>query len=295
MSNWDGVEEFVMVARTGSFTLSARRLNVSTSHVSRRIQALEDRLGLKLLTRTTRSVKLTDIGSDYLSTVEDLIAGLDEANQRITGAFADLAGLVRVSAAGPFAENVAMPALLEFAERHPKINLEVDINNRNVDLVQEGYDFAVRYGVLADSSLIARKLATRRLACAASPAYLDRYGEPKVPQDLRQHSCILSNSNTWKFQDAETGKGITIRLNGRVRTNSMPLMRQAVAKGFGLAYTPIENIQDMLDSGQARRILEGYEDRSRSHWIVYPERRFIPARVRAAINHLLTALADERS
>lgn len=294
MSIWDGVEEFVMVARTGSFTVSARRLNVSTSHVSRRIQALEDRLGLKLLSRTTRAVKLTDMGSDYLNTVEDLIAGLDEANQRITGAFADLGGLVRVSAAGPFAENIAMPALLEFAEQNPKITLEVDINNRNVDLVAEGYDFAVRYGVLADSSLIARKLATRNLACAASPAYLERYGEPALPQDLLQHSCIISNKNTWQFQDPNNSKGITVKVSGKVRTNSMPLMRMAVAKGFGVTYTPVENIQDMLDSGQARRILQGYEDQTRSHWVVYPERRFIPLRVRAAIEYLLNALAGER-
>ena len=181
MSIWDGVEEFVMVARTSSFTAAARRLNVSTSHVSRRVQSLEDKLGVKLLARTTRAVKLTDLGRDYLNRVDELIGGIDDANQAITGAFSDLAGPVRVSAAGPFAEAMVMPILLEFAEQNPHITFEVDFNNRNVDLVEDGYDFAIRYGALADSSLIARKLATRQLVCAASPAYLGRYGEPSTP------------------------------------------------------------------------------------------------------------------
>jgi DNA-binding transcriptional LysR family regulator len=207
MSVWDGVEEFVMVARTGSFTVSASRLNVSTSHVSRRVKSLEDRLGVKLLARTTRAVKLTDLGRDYLNRVDELIGGIDDANQAITGAFSDLAGPVRVSAAGPFAEAMVMPILLEFAELNPQITLEVDFNNRNVDLVEEGYDFAIRYGALANSTLIARKLATRKLICAASPAYLERYGEPSTPQDLRQHSCISANNNVWQFLDPSTQKG----------------------------------------------------------------------------------------
>jgi DNA-binding transcriptional LysR family regulator len=190
---------------------------------------------------------------------------------------------------------VRLPALLEFAEQNPKITLEVDFNNRNIDLVEEGYDFALRYGVLSDSSLIARKLATRSLACAASPAYLERYGEPVLPQDLRQHSCIIANNNTWQFKDPNNSKGISVRVDGRFRTNNMSLMRLAVAKGFGVAYTPIENLQDMINDGQARHILQGYEDHSRSHWIVYPERRLIPRRVRAATEYLLNALASERS
>jgi len=294
MSVWDGVEEFVMVARTGSFTIAASRLNVSTSHVSRRVQALEDRLGVKLLSRTTRTVKVTDLGNDYLNSVGDLISGIDEANQTITGAFADLAGVVRVSAAGPFAEKTAVPILLEFAEKNPRITLEVDFNNRNVDMVEESYDFALRYGALADSALIARKLAIRKLICAASPAYIERHGEPSRPQDLRQHSCISANSNVWKFQDPSTQKGISVRIDGRIKTNNMPLMCMAVEMGFGVAYTPIENLQDMIDDGRVKRILGGYENQSRSHWIVYPERRLIPRRVRAAIEYLLAALADER-
>lgn len=295
MSVWDGVEEFVMVARTGSFTISARRLNVSTSHVSRQVKSLEDRLGVKLLARTTRAVKLTDLGRDYLNRVDELIGGINDANQAITGAFSNLVGPVRVSAAGPFAEAMVMPILLEFAELNPQITLEVDFNNRNVDLVEEGYDFAIRYGALANSTLIARKLATRKLICAASPAYLDKYGEPSTPQDLRQHSCISANNNIWQFLDPSTQKGISVRVRGRVKTNSMGLMCLAVEKGFGVAYTPMENLQTMIADGRVQRILNGFEDQSRSHWIVYPERRHIPRRVRAAVEHLLDSLEDQRN
>ena len=294
MSIWDGVEEFVMVARTSSFTAAARRLNVSTSHVSRRVQSLEDKLGVKLLARTTRAVKLTDLGRDYLNRVDELIGGIDDANQAITGAFSDLAGPVRVSAAGPFAEAMVMPILLEFAEQNPHITFEVDFNNRNVDQVEDGYDFAIRYGALADSSLIARKLATRQLVCAASPAYLGRYGEPSTPQELSQHSCISANNNVWQFFDPSTKKAISVRVKGRVKTNSMGLMCLAVEKGFGVAYTPMENLEVMIADGRVLRILEGYEDQSRSHWIVYPERRHILRRVRAVVEHLLDRLEDQR-
>lgn len=295
MSIWDGVEEFVMVARTGSFTVAAQRLNVSTSHVSRRVQALEDRLGVKLLARTTRTVRLTDLGKDYFNRVDDMIAGIDEANQAITGAFSELAGVVRVSVGGPFAEEVAAPILLEFAEQHSRITLEVDFNNRAVDLVEAGYDFAIRYGVLADSNLIARKLATRKLVCAASPAYLERRGEPLLPQELQQHSCISANSAIWQFMDPSTQKGISVRVGGRIKTNNIPVMCLAVERGFGVAYTPIENLQQLIDDGRASRILEGFEDQSRSHWLVYPERRLIPLRVLAAMEYLMDALESERT
>lgn len=295
MSPWDGIEEFVMVAHTGSFTMSARRLNVSTSHVSRKIQALEDRLGVKLLRRTTRNVKMTELGSDYLRKVQDLMAGIEEANQSISGAYADLAGVIRVSLAGPFAEKYISPVLLEFARQHPRINLEVDFNNRNVDLVAESYDFAIRYGVLTDSSMIARKLATRKLVCAASPSYLEQYGEPAHPKELRQHSCLSSNSNTWQFQSPDSGRPIAVRVEGRLQTNSIAVMRLAAEQGFGIAYTPIENLQELIEAKQLHRILEGFEDQSRSQWIIYPERRLVPRRVRMAIEFLLDAFASERS
>ncbi|WP_299142147.1 LysR family transcriptional regulator [uncultured Tateyamaria sp.] len=294
MPDWEGLEEFSMVAQTESFTAAAQRLNVSTSHVSRQVQALEDRLGVKLLARTTRKVRLTDLGADYLARVDELMANLDAVNQSIAGDFADLKGLLRVSAAGPFAETVVMPKLLEFVSRNEGVTLEADFNNRNVDLIAEGYDFALRYGQLTNSSLVARKLATHRLACVASEAYLAQHGVPSHPSDLRHHSCLISNNDTWVFCDPANGKNIRVKVKGRVRTNSIPIMLEAADKGFGIAYSPVENLKPLLDTGRVRRILDGFEDHSRSHWIVYPDRRLMPRHVRAAINYLLDSMAANR-
>nr|WP_299959652.1 LysR family transcriptional regulator [uncultured Roseobacter sp.] len=294
MPDWEGLEEFSMVAQTESFTAAAQRLNVSTSHVSRQVQALEDRLGVKLLARTTRKVRLTDLGAEYLARANELMATLDALNQSIAGDFADLKGVLRVSAAGPFAETVVLPKLLEFVSQNDGVTLEADFNNRNVDLIAEGYDFALRYGQLASSSLVARKLATHQLACVASEDYLERYGEPSHPSDLRHHSCLVSNNDTWIFCDPSSKKNIRVRVKGRLRTNSIPVMLDAADKGFGIAYSPIENLKLLLDAGRVRRILMGFEDHSRSHWIVYPDRRLLPRHVRAAINYLLESMAENR-
>ncbi|MDA5557342.1 LysR family transcriptional regulator [Shimia sp. MMG029] len=295
MALWDGIEEFAMVAQTGSFTTAARRLKVSTSHISRRVQALEDRLETKLLARTTRTVRLTELGAEYYAQIEHVIAGLQEANQSIAGNIEAVSGLIRVSAAGPFAEQVVAPRLLDFAAENPRITLEIDFNNRNVDLVADGYDFALRYGVLSSSSLIARKLVNHRLACVAAPAYLARHGTPQTPQDLRQHSCLVANNDTWLFHNPKDGSPLPVKISGRLRTNNIPLMQDAVRRGFGIAYSPIGNLQPLIDAGEATPILEGYEDQSRSHWIVYADRRLMPRHVRAAIDHLLASFATDRS
>ncbi|WP_247744775.1 LysR family transcriptional regulator [Shimia sp. R11_0] len=294
MSDWDGIDEFAMVAQTGSFTTAAQRMKVSTSHVSRRVQALEERLGVKLLARTTRTVRVTEQGREYLSQIEHVLSALQEANQTLRGDIAELSGPLRISAAGPFAEREVAPVLLDFVEQHPRITLDMDFNNRNVDLVADGYDFALRYGVLTNSSLIARKLVNHRLACVASPAYLKRHGIPKTPQDLRQHSCLVTSNDTWLFQDPDTKAALPVKVSGRLRTNDIPMLQEAVRRGFGIAYSPIGNLQGLIDAGEAELILQPYEDHSRSHWIVYADRHLMPRHVRAAIDHLLTIFAAQR-
>lgn len=291
MAIWDGVEEFSVVAQTGSFTAAAQRLHVSTSHVSRQISALEQRLGVKLLARTTRSVRLTEVGADYLAQVDHLITALQDANQSVGGQDAALSGNIRVSAAGPFAETTLAPLLLDFATQHPQVTLDLDFNNRSIDLVAEGYDFALRYGVLRSSSLIARKLVDHRLACVASADYLHKYGTPQTPKDLADHSCLVANNDVWRFQDPKTDKPLDVRVSGRMRTNNVPLMLEGVRRSFGIAYSPITNVQTLLDEGEAVAILTPFEDRSRSHWIVYPDRHLMPRQVRAAIDHLISAFS----
>ncbi|MEM8812142.1 MAG: LysR family transcriptional regulator [Pseudomonadota bacterium] len=289
MSSWEGISEFLMVVETGGFTAAGRRLDVSTSHVSRQVARLEDRLGVKLLARSTRTVRLTDAGVAYHSKISDLAAGIEEVNQAAAGADAELAGRIRVSAAGVYAEQFVAPALARFARENPRVSIELDFNTRNVDLIDQGFDFAIRYGVLADSGLIARKISGRTMVCAASPVYLDRYGEPEHPNDLRHHACLKTNQDRWSFTDPRSGEIIDVRISGSWSANNGHALRHAAVEGLGIAYSPRVNLASALEAGDLVPILNGYEDRTRSSWIVYPERRHMPLRVRRAIDYLVTA------
>jgi DNA-binding transcriptional LysR family regulator len=291
MSEWDGIPEFLMVVEAGGFTKAGKRLGVSASHVSRQVRRLEDRLGVKLLARSTRVVNLTDAGSAYHARVSDLAAGFDEANQAAAGAHAELAGRIRVSAAGVFAEQRVAPLLAEFASRHPRITVEMDFSTRFVDLVDGGFDFAIRYGVLTDSALIARKLTSRTMVCAASPAYLEGRGVPSHPNELRRHACLITVRDRWLFNSPGDGASIEVRVSGPWRANSGHALRAAAVAGLGIAYAPALNFQTALDEGSLVRVLEGYEDRSRASWLVYPERRHMPLRVRRAIDFVKDAFA----
>ncbi len=290
MHQWDGIEEFLAVVDAGGFTAAAMRLNVSASHVSRQVARLEDRLGVKLLARTTRSVRLTDEGADYHARVADLAAGIGEANQAAAGARAELVGRIRVSAAGPLAEQRVAPVLARFALDNPGVKVEMDFNSRMINLIEEGFDFAIRYGVLAESGLVARRLAKRTMVCAASPAYLAKHGTPRHPGELRNHACLITNNDRWTFADPETGKPIDVRVRGPWRAINPHAIRVAALEGLGVMYAPRIFLGDSED--RLTPLLQGYEDRSRATWIVYPERRHLPLRVRRAMDFVIRELGD---
>ncbi|MEM7677157.1 MAG: substrate binding domain-containing protein [Myxococcota bacterium] len=217
----------------------------------------------------------------------DLMASLDEANQSAAGTHAELAGIIRISAAGVFAERRVAPVLAEFARQHPRICIEIDFNTRLIDLVEQGFDFAVRYGVLRGASVISRKLVGRTMVCAASPAYLAERGRPQKPEDLVAHDCLVTNSDNWIFRSSEPAKTVEIRVTGRWRANSGPALQSAAVAGLGVAYAPELNLQPALARGELVRVLEGFEDLGRSSWLVYPEKRYMPLRVRRAIEFLV--------
>jgi DNA-binding transcriptional LysR family regulator len=291
MNAWEGIPEFRMVVETGGFTKAGNRLGVSASHVSRQVRRLEDRLGVKLLARTTRVVRLTDAGRAYHSRVSDLAAAIDEANQTAAGDQAELAGRIRVSAAGVFAEQLIAPVLAEFASQHPRIMIEMDFNTRFVDLIDQGFDFAIRYGVLAGSAIISRKLRSRMMVCAASPAYLEKRGVPTHPDELRRHACLITNRDRWLFTAPEDGAFFEVKVTGPWRANSGHALRAAALAGLGIAYAPALNLQPALEDGKLTRVLAGYEDHSRASWLVYPERRHMPLRVRRAIDFVTDAFS----
>ncbi|MCG8429521.1 MAG: LysR family transcriptional regulator [Chromatiales bacterium] len=290
MDTFEGILEFVAVAEAGGFSAAAKRLGSSTSHVSRQVSRLEKRLGSALLARTTRSVKLTSVGQQYYEQCKGLLHGLQQANEQISGEQIELTGTLRVSAAGAFAEQFVVPALLEFAEQQAQLSIDLNFNSQAVNFVEDGIDFAIRYGRLEDSGLVARKLIDRKLVVVASPSYLQQHGTPQHPSQLKQHQCLVANSEYWLFDDG--GELVQVRVSGRWRSNNANAIVQACKAGLGIAYMPRSSFLNEIKAGDLQPILEPYWTKRLTSWIVYQNRKFLPLRARLAIEHLLMTFAD---
>ena len=285
MDSFDGIIEFVAVAQSNGFSAAAKQLGCSTSHVSRQVARLEKRLGCALLARTTRLVTLTENGSAYYQQAKVLVAGLQQANEQVNQQQLNLSGTLRVSAAGGFSEHFVAPALMDFAAQHPEITIELDLNSRLVNLLEDGIDFAIRYGELNDSNLIARKLISRPMMAVASEKYLQRHGTPKHPLHLKSHSCIVANKDSWEFN--VDGKKETVKVKGRWRSNNANVVLDACKRGLGLAYMPKSTFTNAVENKQLVPILEPFWGQGTSSWIVYQNKQFMPLRVRLAIDFLI--------
>ncbi|RVU86361.1 LysR family transcriptional regulator [Leucothrix sargassi] len=289
MDNFDGIIEFVSVAESQGFSAAAKKLGCSTSHVSRQISQLEKRLGCALFARTTRLVSLTPTGLNYYHQCRDLVTGLQQANEQINIEQLKLEGTLRISAAGNFAEQQVAPALMAFALQHPKLSIEIDFNSRNVNLVEDGIDFAIRFGKLEDSGLVARKLLAHPMMAVASPDYLLEYGNPKHPRELKDHSCIIANSDQWLFE--RSGEQHTIKVKGRWKSNNANTVVHSCEQGLGIAYMPQHNFMPSVERGALQAVLSDYWRGDSHSWIVYQNRRFLPMRARLAIDYLLDYFA----
>jgi len=289
MDSFEGIIEFAAVAETGGFSSAAKQLGCSTSHVSRQVSRLEERLGSALLVRSTRLVSLTDSGNAYYQQVKELIVGLEQANDTLSATQQHLSGNIKVSAAGGFAEHYLAPALMEFAALYPDVTVEIDLNSRLVNLIEDGVDFAIRYGELSDSSLIARKLISRPLMAVASPSYLEKNGTPKHPVHLKHHDCLVANKDSWEF--IVDGKKEFASVNRRWKSNNANVILEACIRGLGIAYMPKSTFEQALENKQVQPILEPFWGQGTNSWIVYPNKRFMPVRVRAAIDFLVDYFA----
>ena len=285
MQSFEGILEFVAVAEQQGFAPAAKRLGCSTSHVSRQISRLEKRLGCALFARTTRNVSLTSNGQIYYQQCKELVIGLEQANEQIQLQQVRLDGTLRVSAAGTFAERHIAPALMLFAKQHPNLKIEFDFNSRNIDFVEEGIDFAIRYGTLPDSGLVARKLVQRPLMAVASNEYLKENGIPTHPEQLKDHSCIVSNNDHWTFQ--ENHQKLKVRINGRWQCNNAHAIVEACEMGLGISYLPRGNFSHQVSTGSLTPILSPFWSEGSASWIVYQNKQFLPTRARMAIDHLI--------
>lgn len=284
MDTFEGITEFVAVAEAQGFTAAARRLGVSTAHVSRRISGLEASLGVTLFARTTRQVRLTEAGDIYYGRCLELVHGLEEANEAVSSETISLSGTLRISAAGKFVSQFVAPMLTEFAQLHPNLSIDLDFSARVANFVEEGLDLAIRYGRLQDSSLIARKLVDRKIVAAASPSYLAEHGVPTHPDDLRRHSCLITNNDLWLF-DTEDGP-LNVRVRGRWRSNDADSLTHACLAGLGIAYMPSTSYRDAIEDGRLVPILKPYWTKGIGTWLLYANRRHMPPRVRLAVQFL---------
>ena len=285
---FDGIIEFVAVAETSGFSSAAKKLGVSTSHVSRQVSALEERLNIKLVARTTRRVSLTDAGNEYFMRCRDIMDSLEESQQQLWGVNRQLQGRIRVSLAGDFSERVIAPLIAEFSQQYNNIVIELDFNSRNINLIDEGFDFAIRYGELEDSNIVARKLTVRRLVAAASAAYIAQYGTPETPDDLQHHRAIIANRETWTFN--KDGQEQVVKVKNSWRSNNVSALLAACQAGLGITYLPESSYRGLLQSGELQPVLKDYCHTLVPTWIVYPNRKFLTTRARLLIDFLLEKL-----
>jgi len=290
VSPWDGIDEFVAVATTGSFTKGAAALRLSTTHVSRAIMQLEQRLKTQLFQRTTRVVRLTDTGRVFLDHCQRLLYDRDEAIALITQE-GEPEGELRLTCSTAMGERFLAPLMRRFALKHPRLSIVIDLTNRLVDLVSEGYDLAIRTGTLADARLIRTRIASRQFLTCAAPSYLDRSAPVETIQDLDHHEHIVGTSTTWKFN--QDGQQLLYKPSGRFRCNSGHAVVDACVSGMGICQLPEFYVLGQLRTGALRLLLHDVRPSDEPIWAVYPHHRHLAPKVRGAIDFLRSELPSE--
>jgi DNA-binding transcriptional LysR family regulator len=282
---------FVRVVETGSFARAAERIGLSKPVLSRRVARLEARLGARLLTRTARGAHPTGVGQAYYERASAILADLEAAREVVAEAATRIAGPIRLSAPLSFGIAHLAPALTDFAQAHPEVELDVEFEDRNVDLVGGGYDLAVRIGALADSSLVARRIAPVRKHVLASPAYLKTRGRPDRPADLAGHDALVYGNEQWRFRVGERWE--TIRVDARMRANNGEMLRAAAEAGLGLCILPSFIAAPAIERGGLEPLLMNFPLEEGALHAVMPPGRAVTARVRALVDFLAGRFGPE--
>lgn len=285
MSRLKQIETFVSVASRGSLTAAAAAEGVAPGVVSRRLDALEARLGVKLLLRTTRRVTLTFEGSAYLEDCQRILRELGDAEASVSLGGVKARGHLRISAPAGFGRRHVAPLVMQFLDANPEVTVNLDLSDRLVDLVNEGIDCAIRVGELSDSSLVSIRLAENRRVVVASPAYLERHGTPRALSDLASHNCLsLGQQRGWLFRD---GEGIvSIKVSGQLECNDGAVLHEWALAGRGLAWRSMWEVGEDLQRGTLVSVLDEFAAPPTGIYAVFPQRKYLPLRVRLLIDHL---------
>lgn len=290
----DGMRAFVAIGETGSFTAAAARLCVARALVSKRVATLERLMGVRLLNRTTRRVALTEAGLAFLARAQRILSEYDQASLELADLHAEPAGTLRLAAPMSFGITYLTALMPGFMAAHPRLKVDIVMNDRRVDLIEEGFDAAVRIGRLADSSLVARRLATVRLFLYASPDYLARHGTPEQPADLADHQGLIYGQGTitsrWTLTDGETP--VTVEPQVRMVANNGEMLVAAAIAGEGIALQPTFLISGALRAGKVVRVLPRFEVPPATLYVVWPANRLLPAKVRLFVDYMASTIAD---
>jgi len=292
------LEEMTVFTRTvaaASLSAAARELGVSTAAVSRKLAALEARLGVRLLNRTTRRIALTDEGARYHEACVRILGEIEEAEAEAAARRVEPQGILKVALPASFGHKHIAPLIPDFAQRFPGVQLALSLSDRTVNVIDEGFDLAVRIAELQDSSLAARKLAPNRRVVCASPAYLARHGIPQLPADLASHNCLTITEfpMTWDYKDPDGNPGST-RVSGRYACDNWEVLRDWAVAGLGIALKSTWDVQGHLEDGSLVPLFPGFTFGSDvGIYAVYPHRRYLPAKTRVFIDFLAESFGPE--
>ncbi|SEG03035.1 LysR family transcriptional regulator [Marinobacterium lutimaris] len=290
--NLNDLSLFIRVVETGSFTSAAETLNVQKSTISRRIAQLEDGLGVRLIQRTTRKIKLTLEGRELFERSRELIGQLEVVRDEIAADSHELRGRLRMTMPSELGTMLMTEVIASFIREYPSLDVDVELSTRAVDLIEEGMDLALRMGPLPDSSMIARRIASLSRGLYASPKYLEKNGQPKTPEDLAQHQCItlVKPFDTWRFMDWNDGEPVTY--GGQLRTNSLSFAREMAVEGTGICRMPRVFLNNQVEEGKLVEVLTDFTMTPTEINAVYASRRNLTPRVRAFLDHMTESLQN---
>jgi len=298
MINIGELEVFVRVVQAGSFSAAARQLDLTPSAVSKQIARLEDRLGARLLNRTTRRLNATEVGSAFYERCARILADMAEAEQAVIDLHEAPRGLLRMSLPLSFGRLHIVPLIPEFLAAYPEVRIDLSFNDRMVDLIEEGMDLAVRVGELSDSSLIARRLAPNRRVVCGSPSYFEQADRPEQPSDLSSHNCLVYTyralRHEWRFR-GPNGDEEMVRVSGRLESNEAEALRASVLAGVGLGLLPLWLVGHDVKAGRLLEVLPDYHVPDSAIYAVYPAGRHLSPKVRAFVDLLAARFSSRQS
>jgi DNA-binding transcriptional LysR family regulator len=290
MDRYQAMQVFAQVVESGSFSVAAGKLGLSATATSRHVADLETHLHTRLLNRTTRRVSLTESGRAFYERSVQLLADLEEAEQEALRAAVVPRGTIRLTTSVNFGVRHLAPAIADFLAAHAEVRFDVSLSDRIVDLVEEGFDLAIRIGAPGSQNVVARKLGETRLVPCASPTYLEAHGAPQAPEDLAGHNCFtyeyITPRNLWRFRDAAGGERL-VRVSGRLHSNNGELLAEAAARGAGIVFEPAFIVGPEVRAGRLVPLLQDFEPPPTPIYALYPSRKHLSAKVRLFVDFLV--------